>query len=58
MIQVNAGLSAVYEEMLVAATDGTLAADIRPLVRLSVSVLVEEMVNVSVVLPVPVDVSA
>ncbi|MFC2572382.1 MAG: hypothetical protein ACFNUU_08345 [Campylobacter sp.] len=28
--------------MLVAATDGTLAADIRPLVRLSVSVLVEE----------------
>lgn len=42
VIQVNAGLSAVYEEMLVAATDGTLAADIRPLVRLSVSVLVEE----------------
>ena len=28
--------------MLVAATDGTLAADIRPLVRLSISVLVEE----------------
>ncbi|WP_419852240.1 metalloprotease TldD [Actinobacillus pleuropneumoniae] len=42
VIQVNAGLSAVYEEMLVAATDGTLAADIRPLVRLSVTVLVEE----------------
>lgn len=42
VIQVNAGLSAVYEEMLVAATDGTLAADIRPLVRLSVSVLVEQ----------------
>ncbi|WP_427834656.1 metalloprotease TldD [Actinobacillus pleuropneumoniae] len=42
VIQVNAGLSAVYEEMLVAATDGSLAADIRPLVRLSVSVLVEE----------------
>ncbi|WP_018652693.1 metalloprotease TldD [Actinobacillus capsulatus] len=42
VIQVNAGLSAVYEEMLVAATDGTLAADIRPLVRLSVLVLVEE----------------
>lgn len=40
--QVNASLSAVYEEILVAATDGTLAADIRPLVRLSVSVLVEE----------------
>ncbi|MDP1153914.1 metalloprotease TldD, partial [Klebsiella pneumoniae] len=28
--------------ILVAATDGTLAADVRPLVRLSVSVLVEE----------------
>ncbi len=40
--QVSAGLSAVYEEILVAATDGTLAADIRPLVRLSVSVLVEQ----------------
>ena len=32
----------VYEEMLVAATDGTLAADIRPLIRLSISVLVEQ----------------
>ena len=42
VVQVNASISAVYEEMLVAATDGTLAADIRPLVRLSVSVLVEE----------------
>ncbi|AAP95038.1 protein TldD [[Haemophilus] ducreyi] len=42
VMQVNAGISAVYEEVLVAATDGTLAADIRPLVRLSVSVLVEE----------------
>ena len=42
VVQVNANVSAIYEEMLVAATDGTLAADIRPLVRLSVSVLVEE----------------
>lgn len=42
VIQVNASLSALYEEVLVAATDGTLAADIRPLVRLSVSVLVEQ----------------
>ncbi|QHB16879.1 metalloprotease TldD [Mannheimia pernigra] len=42
VIQVNANLSAVYEEILVAATDGTLATDIRPLVRLSVSVLVEQ----------------
>ncbi|MCS5872811.1 metalloprotease TldD [Klebsiella pneumoniae subsp. pneumoniae] len=32
----------MYELILVAATDGTLAADVRPLVRLSVSVLVEE----------------
>ncbi|MCT8832888.1 metalloprotease TldD [Glaesserella parasuis] len=42
VIQVNANLSAVYEEMLVSATDSTLAADIRPLVRLSISVLVEQ----------------
>lgn len=41
VIEVNASLTAVYEQILVAATDGTLAADIRPLVRLSVSVLVE-----------------
>ncbi|OOF71158.1 metalloprotease TldD [Rodentibacter caecimuris] len=39
--KVSASLSSVYEEVLVVATDGTLAADIRPLVRLSVSVLVE-----------------
>lgn len=40
--EVNASLSGVYETVLIAATDGTLAADVRPLVRLSVSVLVEE----------------
>ncbi|HBC2871614.1 TPA: metalloprotease TldD [Proteus mirabilis] len=40
--QVNASLTGVYEHVLVAATDGTLAADVRPLVRLSVSVLVED----------------
>ncbi|MFZ7235045.1 metalloprotease TldD [Avibacterium avium] len=40
--KVSASLSAIYEEVLIAATDGTLAADIRPLVRLSISVLVEE----------------
>nr|WP_086938306.1 metalloprotease TldD [Thaumasiovibrio occultus] len=39
--EVSASLNAVYEQVLVAATDGTYAADIRPLVRLSVSVLVE-----------------
>ncbi len=40
--EVTASLSGVYELILGAATDGTLAADVRPLVRLSVSVLVEE----------------
>ncbi|MDO4626122.1 MAG: metalloprotease TldD [Pasteurellaceae bacterium] len=40
--QVSASLSSIYEEVLIAATDGTLAADIRPLVRLSISVLVEK----------------
>lgn len=40
--KVSASLSAVYEEVLIAATDGTFAADIRPLVRLSISVLVED----------------
>lgn len=42
VIQVSASINSLYEEMLVAATDGTLAADIRPLIRLSVSVLVEQ----------------
>lgn len=40
--EVNASLTGVHELILVAATDGTLAADVRPLVRLSVSVQVEE----------------
>lgn len=40
--QVIASLTASQETILVAATDGTLAADIRPLVRLSVSVIVEQ----------------
>ncbi|MCD8548859.1 MAG: metalloprotease TldD [Aeromonadaceae bacterium] len=39
--QVIVSLSGVYEEVLVAATDGTLAADIRPLVRLNCTVLAE-----------------
>ncbi|WP_375751499.1 metalloprotease TldD [Vibrio sp. HN007] len=37
--EVTASLSGVYEQVLVAATDGTYAADIRPLVRLSITVL-------------------
>jgi TldD protein len=40
--QVIVSLSGVYEEILVAATDGTYATDIRPLVRLNCSVLVED----------------
>ncbi|WP_127959050.1 metalloprotease TldD [Serratia microhaemolytica] len=40
--EVTASISGVYELVLVAATDGTLAADVRPLVRCSVSVLVEQ----------------
>ncbi|GAD88166.1 MULTISPECIES: metalloprotease TldD [Vibrio] len=39
--EVNISLSGVYEQVLVAATDGTYATDIRPLVRLSISVLVQ-----------------
>jgi TldD protein len=40
--QVMAGLGCEYDVVLVARADGTLAADVRPLVRLSVSVIVEE----------------
>ena len=40
--QVMVSLAAVEEIMLVAGTDGTLAADVRPLVRLNVSVVVEQ----------------
>lgn len=40
--EVTAQLSSVYEEILVIATDGTLAADIRPLVYLSINIQVEE----------------
>ncbi|EIJ43543.1 putative Zn-dependent protease-like protein [Beggiatoa alba B18LD] len=35
-------LNGAYKIILVAASDGTLAADIRPLVRLNISVVVEE----------------
>ncbi len=40
--EVSVSLSAVHEQMLVAATDGTYAGDIRPLVRLSISVLAQK----------------
>ncbi len=39
--QVMAGLAAVHEVILVCSSDGVLAADIRPLIRLNVSVIVE-----------------
>ncbi|MFT6984542.1 MAG: TldD protein [Psychromonas sp.] len=40
--EVTVSLNAVYEEILVAASDGTFATDIRPLVRFSCSVLIEK----------------
>ena len=39
--QVMVSLAGVHDVMLVAAGDGTLAADVRPLVRLNVSVIAE-----------------
>lgn len=42
IIQVVISLAGVHEEILVAASDGTLAADIRPLVRFNCSVILEE----------------
>ncbi|TVM08320.1 MAG: metalloprotease TldD [Halomonas sp.] len=42
VIQVSASLSGTYEVVLVRASDGTLAADIRPLVRFNVSVIVSK----------------
>ena len=40
--EVTVSLNAVYEEILVVASDGTFATDIRPLVRFSCSVLIEK----------------
>ncbi len=40
--EVNVRLAASHESVLVVASDGTLAADVRPLVRLDVSVIVEQ----------------
>ncbi|MGH8501312.1 MAG: metalloprotease TldD [Gammaproteobacteria bacterium] len=40
--QVMVNLSGVHEVVLVAASDGTLAADVRPLVRLNVGVIAEQ----------------
>ncbi|HEX5864806.1 MAG TPA: metalloprotease TldD [Casimicrobiaceae bacterium] len=40
--QVMASLAGEYEAILIARSDGLIAADVRPLVRLSLSVIVEE----------------
>lgn len=42
VIQVNASLSGCYEVMMVAAMNGQMVADIRPLVSVNVSVIVED----------------
>lgn len=41
VVEVIASISGSYDEILVAATDGTFATDIRPLVRVNCTVLVE-----------------
>lgn len=42
IVQVMAGLAGEYDVVLVARLDGTIAADVRPLVRLSVTVIAEQ----------------
>jgi TldD protein len=42
VVQVMAGLASEYDVVLVARADGTIAADVRPLVRLSVTVIAEQ----------------
>ncbi len=42
VVQVMAGLASEYDVVMVARADGTLAADVRPLVRLSVTVIAEQ----------------
>ena len=42
IVQVMAGLASEYDVVLVARLDGSLAADVRPLVRLSVTVIAEQ----------------
>jgi TldD protein len=42
VVQVSASLSAAVDTVLVARADGTLAADVRPLVRFNVQVIVEQ----------------
>jgi TldD protein len=42
VVQVMAGLASEYDVVLVARSDGLIAADVRPLVRLSVTVIAEQ----------------
>ena len=42
VVQVMAGLASEHDIVLVARADGTLAADVRPLVRLSLTVIAEQ----------------
>jgi TldD protein len=42
VVQVMASVHAVHEMILVASSDGVMAADVRPLVRMNVSVIVEQ----------------
>ena len=42
VVQVMAGLASEYDVVLVARADGTMAADVRPLIRLSVTVIAEQ----------------
>ena len=42
VIQVNVSLAAEYETILIMASDGHMAADVRPLIRLNISVVVEQ----------------
>ena len=42
VVQVMASLAGEHEAILIARSDGLLAADVRPLVRLSITVIVEE----------------
>ncbi|MBS7806255.1 metalloprotease TldD [Variovorax sp. PCZ-1] len=45
IVQVMAGLASEYDVVLIARADGTLAADVRPLVRLSVTVIAEQKIG-------------
>lgn len=42
VVQVMAGLAGEYDVVMVARSDGVLAADVRPLVRISVTVIAEQ----------------